>query len=227
MTGRGRGAVAEDARLLGQTSYIFEAGACVVLDGEEHWLTGELQPGDACRSTTRSSDRRARAAARALRAGGSSTTTRGTQAARSRICFRGLVDAFEADALLRRARPRRPAPGRQRRASHRRSAGARRPAAGARLPPGPEAASKAGGVAAHLRARGYERAECFAVGDSREDLGRGRSVGAFWLVANARREGPDDPRGDRAAPPTCASPRARYGAGVYEAVITTLAERRG
>ncbi len=41
MSGRRRGQVAEDARLLGQRSFIFEAGACVVLDGEEHWLTGE------------------------------------------------------------------------------------------------------------------------------------------------------------------------------------------
>ena len=36
MSGRRRVQVAEDARLLGQTSFIYEAGACVVLDGEEH-----------------------------------------------------------------------------------------------------------------------------------------------------------------------------------------------
>jgi hypothetical protein len=46
MSGRRRAQLAEDARLLGQRSYIFEAGACVVLDGEEHWLTGELMPGE-------------------------------------------------------------------------------------------------------------------------------------------------------------------------------------
>ena len=46
MSGRRRVQVAEDARLLGQSSYIFEAGACVVLEGEEHWLTGELLPGE-------------------------------------------------------------------------------------------------------------------------------------------------------------------------------------
>ena len=43
MSGRRRAQVVEDARLLGQSSYIFEAGACVVLDGEEHWLTGDLR----------------------------------------------------------------------------------------------------------------------------------------------------------------------------------------
>ncbi len=41
MSGRRRAQVFEDARLLGQSSFIFEAGACVVLDGEEHWLTGD------------------------------------------------------------------------------------------------------------------------------------------------------------------------------------------
>ena len=33
MSGRRRAQVHEDARLLGQSSYIFEAGACVVLGG--------------------------------------------------------------------------------------------------------------------------------------------------------------------------------------------------
>src|SRR5580700_5896495 len=46
MSGRRRVQVSEDARLLGQRSFIFEAGACVVLDEEEHWLTGELLPGE-------------------------------------------------------------------------------------------------------------------------------------------------------------------------------------
>src|ERR1700710_1811947 len=46
MSGRRRAQVFEDARLLGQGSFIYEAGACVVLDGEEHWLTGDLQPGE-------------------------------------------------------------------------------------------------------------------------------------------------------------------------------------
>ena len=46
MSGRRRAQVAEPARLLGQSSYIWEAGACVVLEGEEHWLTGDLLPGE-------------------------------------------------------------------------------------------------------------------------------------------------------------------------------------
>ena len=43
-SGRRRAQVMEDARLLGQTSYIFEVGSGLVIDGEETFLTGELQP---------------------------------------------------------------------------------------------------------------------------------------------------------------------------------------
>src|SRR4051812_27503410 len=42
MSGRTRRAMAEIARLLGLGSYVCELGACVVLDGAPHWLTGEL-----------------------------------------------------------------------------------------------------------------------------------------------------------------------------------------
>ena len=36
----------EDARLLGQTSYIYEVGAGMVIDGERTLLTGDLEPRD-------------------------------------------------------------------------------------------------------------------------------------------------------------------------------------
>jgi membrane protein DedA with SNARE-associated domain len=45
-SGRRRAQVMEDARLLGQTSYIFEVGTGMVIDGELTFLTGELQPRD-------------------------------------------------------------------------------------------------------------------------------------------------------------------------------------
>src|SRR5918999_3071902 len=45
-SGRRRVQVMEDARLLGQSSYIFEVGAAMVVDGETTFLTGDLQPGD-------------------------------------------------------------------------------------------------------------------------------------------------------------------------------------
>jgi hydroxymethylpyrimidine pyrophosphatase-like HAD family hydrolase len=73
-----------------------------------------------------------------------------------------------------------------------------------------------------MLARGYAPEDCIAVGDSREDLGAASVVGTFWLVANATAEVRDAARGIgnvRVA-------EGSHGAGVYEAVITTLAERR-
>src|SRR5262249_49305235 len=45
MSGRRQAQVKEDARLFGQSAYIYEAGACLVLEEEEHWLTGGMVPG--------------------------------------------------------------------------------------------------------------------------------------------------------------------------------------
>jgi hydroxymethylpyrimidine pyrophosphatase-like HAD family hydrolase len=74
-----------------------------------------------------------------------------------------------------------------------------------------------------MRARGYTREQCIAIGDSREDLGAAEVVATFWLVAN----GIDRDPGIREA--LTANARVtteRNGSGVYEAVITELAERR-
>jgi phosphoserine phosphatase len=77
-----------------------------------------------------------------------------------------------------------------------------------------------------MRARGYAAAECIAAGDSREDLGVASVVGAFWLVGNALER---DPllRSEIAGQGRVHVAEAGYGAGVYEAVVTTLAEARG
>src|SRR3954452_3778374 len=45
-SGRRKVQVMEDARLMGQTSYIYEVGSGLVIDGEETLLTGEFQPRD-------------------------------------------------------------------------------------------------------------------------------------------------------------------------------------
>jgi len=85
----------------------------------------------------------------------------------------------------------------------------------------PAGASKAGAVAFHRRARGYSREQTLAVGDSREDLACAAHVGTFWLVANAVqrdpliREAMTDHDNVRVA-------EAAHGAGVYEAVLSTL-----
>jgi hydroxymethylpyrimidine pyrophosphatase-like HAD family hydrolase len=87
------------------------------------------------------------------------------------------------------------------------------------------AVSKAAAVEAHARARGLARAECLAVGDSREDLEVAESVGALWLVANAIEHDPGL-REQLARHPNARVAEAAHGPGVYEAVVTTLVEAR-
>ncbi len=89
----------------------------------------------------------------------------------------------------------------------------------------PAGASKTRAVARHMQARGYAPADCIAVGDSREDMEVSSIVGAFWLVANAVEEDPTL-AGDIAGRPRVRVASEPYGAGVYEAVVTTLATER-
>ena len=63
-------------------------------------------------------------------------------------------------------------------------------------------------------------------GDSREDLGAAPAVGTFWLVANGLDHDPSL-REVLAAIPNARATEAGHGPGVYEAVLSTLAERRG
>ncbi|HEX3432570.1 MAG TPA: HAD family hydrolase [Solirubrobacteraceae bacterium] len=222
MSGRRRAQVYEDARLLGQSSFIYEAGACVVLDGEEHWLTGDLQPGELT-------------IAEQIEQSGAPQMLLEHYAGRLEYhepwhvqrevshLFRGLVDALEADALLA-----------QRGHANLRLVDNgvvnRRSPALAELDHVrgyhllPVSASKATAVAFHSRARGYAREQTFAVGDSREDLACAEHVQAFWLVANAVARDPSIAEA-AAAYDNVRVAEAGHGAGVYEAVVSTLIDR--
>jgi hydroxymethylpyrimidine pyrophosphatase-like HAD family hydrolase len=211
--------VAEPARLLGQSSYIFEAGACVVLEGEEHWLTGDLLPGDLT-------------IAQQIELSGAPSMLLERYEGRLEYhepwhldrevshLFRGLVDAFEVDSLLVRE-------GHEGLRLIDNGVVNRRSPALAELPYVrcyhlvPAAASKAGGLAFHRRARGYAREQTFAVGDSREDLACAPEVDVFWLVANALERDPSM-REAITAYPNVRVTEAAHGAGVYEAVLTML-----
>jgi hydroxymethylpyrimidine pyrophosphatase-like HAD family hydrolase len=219
MSGRRRAQVHEDARLLGQASFIFEAGACLVLDGEEHWLTGELMPGELT-------------IAEQIEGSGAPALLLERYEGRLEYhepwhldrevshLFRGLIDAAEADALLAEH-----GHGGLRLLDngvvHRRSQ------ALAVLPHVrgyhlvPKGAAKAAAVALHSRIRGYDRERTFAVGDSREDLTCAAQVGTFWLVANAVERDPSM-REAIAGLENVRVTEAGHGAGVYEAVIATL-----
>jgi hydroxymethylpyrimidine pyrophosphatase-like HAD family hydrolase len=219
MSGRRRAQVAEDARLLGQRSYIFEAGACLVLDGEEHWLTGELQPGEL---TIFEQVERAGAPALLLeRFAGRLEYHEPWHAGREvSHLFRGLVDASEADRVLREA-------GYSNLRLVDNGTVSRHSPALAALPQVrgyhlvPASASKRAAVALHRSARGLPADQAFAIGDSREDLDCASEVGVFWLVANALETDPTIGEATRARTNVRVAD-AGYGEGVYEAVVTTL-----
>jgi hydroxymethylpyrimidine pyrophosphatase-like HAD family hydrolase len=222
MSGRRQAQVGEDARLIGQTAYIFEAGSCLVLDGEEHWLTGELMPSDD-RGTIHTQ----------IEASGAPALLLDHYAGRLEYhdpwhhnrdvshLFRGLVDAAEVDALL---------------ADHGHGALRLVDNGGVhRRSPAlvalddvrayhlvPRGASKANAVALHMRIRGFASQDVIAVGDSREDMETASHAGTFWFVANALQRDPTLREAVGARTNVRVADGA-YGAGVYEAVVTTLA----
>ena len=71
----------------------------------------------------------------------------------------------------------------------------------------------------------YSPEDCIAVGDSREDLDAASVVQTFWLVANALERDPTLSASVTGRPGVRVASES-YGAGVYEAVVTTLAEQR-
>jgi phosphoglycolate phosphatase len=221
-SGRQRATLLRDARTLGLRSYVFEAGAGVVLDGELHWLTGSWQP-DGDRNVREQIEASGAPALLLERYAGRLEHFDPFVAGREvSYLMRGEVDAFEADALLQEH-----GHGELRLLDNGAIAdrsdalpGIERPRAYHLIP---RDVSKARGVAFHMRVRGYAREECVAVGDSREDLGTAEAVGTFWLVANGLA---GDPSLRDALGPGVRVCEEACGAGVYEAVITELAERR-
>ena len=207
-SGRRRAQVMEDARLIGQTSYIFEVGSGLVIDGETTFLTDDLQPreGESVHAQIAAAgapDLLVRHYADLLEPHAPFNAEREVS-----HLFRGSVDVDEANQLLA-------AEGHA----------AVRLVDNGEIEPDthtfhliPAGVSKARAVAAHMRARGYAREECVAVGDSREDLEMAEVVGRLFLVANAV-------AGDTSAYGNVERTEAAMGEGFYEAVIRSLAER--
>jgi phosphoglycolate phosphatase len=218
MSGRREAQVMSDARLIGQRCYIYEAGCGVVIDGERTLLTGDWTPDDD-----------GTPAERMLAAGVPNLLF---ERFGERLewhhpwhhdrqlshLFRGNVDVAEANALL---------------AEHghedlrfldngaiattMEGIGV---AHAYHLVPG--GASKAKGVAFHLRARDYAPDECIAVGDSPEDLDAADAVGRFFVVANGPERNPEM-RPAMARFDNVTVTEGRMGEGFYEAVVSTLA----
>jgi phosphoglycolate phosphatase len=208
-SGRRRAQVMEDARLLGQTSYIFEVGSGLVIDGETTFLTGDLQPRDG--ETVHAQIAATGAPELLLREYAGRLEPHAPFHLEREVShlFRGSVDVGEANELLA-------AEGHQN----------LRLVDNGEIGPGmhtfhliPAGVSKAIAVAAHMRARGYAREECVAVGDSQEDLDVAAAVGRLFLVSNAV-------AGDTSAFGNVERTEAAMSEGFYEAVIRALAEGR-
>jgi hydroxymethylpyrimidine pyrophosphatase-like HAD family hydrolase len=222
-SGRRQSSVFECARLFGCSAYTFEVGCGLVIDDELEWLTDGLVPSEADGSIY---DQIAASGAPALlleqfngRLEYHTPWSRGREVSH---LFRGDIDLREAERLLTAAGLDwlRLVDNGVVRAAAEQMAGLGVVHAYHLIP---AAASKARAVARHMQARAYRREECIAAGDSREDLGVAEVVGAFWLVANAVERDPDL-ASEVFGPVRMAE--AGYGAGVYEAVVTTLAEGR-
>jgi phosphoglycolate phosphatase len=225
MSGRRKETVAIPARLFGQRTYIFEVGACLVLDGEEQWLTGDLQPGERGSIFEQIGERGAPALLLEHFAGRLEYHDPWHRGREVSHLFRGQIDAFEANALLDEH-----GHGDVRLVDNGAMLTGRMDLPDVTEPRVyhliPAGVSKARAVEAHMRARGLRRDDCIAVGDSREDLGVAPHVGTCWLVANAIERDPTIREAIAQLDGTVRVAEAGYGPGVYEAVVTTLAERR-
>ena len=203
-SGRRQSTLLHNAVLLGLRSYIFEAGCGMVLDGEVESLVDEID------------DSAANAVLLERYAGRLQMYdpwNRGRES--SRLYLGRDIDAAEADELLIGQ-----GLGAFRLVDNGLMHGA--DGGGRAYHLVPREASKARAVAAHMQARAFAPEDVIAVGDSMEDLGAASVVGTFWLVANATPEVHDTAR--RVENVRVAE--ASNGAGVYEAIITELAERR-
>jgi hydroxymethylpyrimidine pyrophosphatase-like HAD family hydrolase len=210
-SGRRKAQVMEDARLLGQSSYIYEVGCGLHIDGEDSYL-GELKPREGATVWQQIDDSGAPRLLLERYAGRLEPHAPWHLDRRFSHLLRGLVDVDEANALL---------PDNLRLVDNG-DISPKETLLGLEGPPHayhliPRGASKAAAVAAHMRARGYAGEECMAIGDSVEDMGVAEHVGRFFLVANAK---------VAAAGDNVEVTEGAYGEGFYEAVVRTLAESR-
>ena len=224
-SGRRQSSVFEDSRIIGSSSYIFELGCGLVIDGELEWLTDGVVPSDT-HGTIHEQIERSGAPALLLDRFAGRLEYHTPWSIRREVShlFRGAIDLDEVHEVLEEAGLGwlRVVDNGVVRAASEQMEGLPVVHAYHLIPAG---ASKARAVARHMQGRGYTADDCIAVGDSREDMDAASVVGAFWLVANALERDPDlrpevaERRGVRVA-------SEPYGAGVYEAVVTTLATER-
>ena len=221
-SGRRRAQVMEDARLLGQSAYIYEVGCGLHMDGEDTYLTGDLQPEEGTTVHALIEESNAPDLLLSAYAGRFEYHEPWHVGREFSHIFRGLVDTEEADTLLAEHGHE------DLRLVDNGAISPRETLLGLPGPPHcyhliPRTASKAAAVSVHMRARGFAADECIAVGDSREDLGVAQVVGRFFLVANATAK---DPEIAAVLGPNAEVTESAAGEGFYEAVVRALAEAR-
>jgi hydroxymethylpyrimidine pyrophosphatase-like HAD family hydrolase len=219
-SGRREAQVLEDARLLGQTAYIYEVGCGVVIDGEKTVLVGDAEADPDKTLAETMVDRGIPDLLFSHFEERLEWHRPWHQQRELSLLFRGQVDVGEANRLLAE-RGHRGLRMIDNGAIFRPMEGLDGPAHAYHLLP--EAASKANAVVFHMRARGYAPEECLGVGDSREDLDVAACVGRFFLVANALAEDPSL-RSALGSFGNAEVTEASHGDGFYEAVVRTLAE---
>jgi len=224
-SGRRQTSVFENSRLIGSSSYIFELGCGLVLDGELEWLTDGVVP-SAEGGSIHEQIERSGAPALLLDRFAGRLEYHTPWAVRREVShlFRGAIELDVAQEVLdgNGLGWLRLVDNGVVHAASEQMEGLPIIHAYHLIPAG---ASKARAVARHMQARAYSGVDCIAVGDSREDLDAASVVGAFWLVANAldRDPGLASEITGRDGVRIASEP---YGAGVYEAVVTTLATER-
>jgi phosphoglycolate phosphatase len=221
-SGRKQTSVFEGARLIGSTAYVFELGCGLVVDDSLEWLTDGVVPSAERGSIYDQIDESGAPELLLERfAGQLEYHTPWSVGREVSHLFRGSIDLHAACALLEDA-----GLGWLRLVDNGVVVAHSEQMAALPLVRAyhliPAAASKARAVARHMQARGYTPEDCIAVGDSREDMDAAGVVGVFWLVANALDRDPElEPEAAGRGGVRIAS--EGYGAGVYEAVVTTLA----
>ena len=211
------------ARLLGQTSVIYEVGCGLVVDGEEEFLTDGLVPRDGKNIFQLIDEGGAPMLLISHYRGLLEYHTPWHRDRDVSHLLRGSVDTMEADALLAEQ-------GHQDLRlvdngviGERGNLNIDEPVHCYHLMP--RGGSKARAVARHQQIRGYAPEECIAIGDSREDLEVADNVGRFFLVANAVERDPAITQaiGHRT---NVEVTEGRNGEGFYEGVVRSLAEAR-
>jgi hydroxymethylpyrimidine pyrophosphatase-like HAD family hydrolase len=218
-SGRREAQVLEDARLLGQTAYIYEVGCGVVIDGEKTVLVGDAEADPDKTLAETMVDRGIPDLLFGYFEGRLEWHYPWHRQRELSLLFRGKIDVDEANRVIADA-------GHQglrlidNGAIFRPMEGLDGPAHAYHLLP--EAASKANAVVFHMRARGYAPEECIAIGDSVEDLDVAEAVGRFFVPANGPERDPGLAEAI-AGRPNVTVTEGRMGEGVYEAIISTLA----